>query len=108
MRDSSFWPLPADNTGPGLYLWARRLVDLMRRGEYRDYVVGSVTLTAGTSTTVTQTNMLTTSMVLFSPTNSAARALGIPAVTTKTQGTGFGLTHAAAAGTETYDYQLIR
>ena len=81
---------------------------MMRQGQYRDYVVGTVTLTAGTSSTIAQTNMLSTSVVQFTPTNSAARALGIPAVTTKTQGDGFGLTHAAAAGTETYDYVLLR
>ena len=107
-QDTSFWPVPFSKSSDDLYLWGRRLVDLLKAAKYREVVTGSVTLTAGTTTTKTDTNMLSGSVILFTPTNAAARTLGIPAVTTKTQGTSFTLTHAAAAGTETYDYLLYR
>jgi len=106
--DRTFWPLPADNTAPTLYLWGRRLVEMMRAGKHVETVTGSVTLTAGTTSAVAQTAVLSTSVVFVQPTNAAARALGLVAVTSKSQGVGFTLTTPAAAGTETYDYVVVR
>ena len=106
MPDRSFWPFPADQDG--MYLWARRIVDGLRTGKHVETVKGSVTLTAGTSSVVAQTAVLSDSVVVLIPTNAAARALGTVAVTAKTQGTGFTLLTPAAAATETYDYVVFR
>ena len=100
--------MPADQSPGGLNLWARRLVDMLKGGKHVESVKGSVTLTAGTSTVVPETRVLTDSVVVPIPTNAAARALGAIAVTAKTQGTSFTLTTPAAAGTETYDYIVHR
>ena len=108
MADRTFWPLPADPGAGAMYLWARRLVDLLKTGKHVETVKGSITLTAGTTTAVAATSMLTDSVVLLMPTNAAARTLGVVAVTAKTQGTGFTLATPAAAGTETYDYVIVR
>ena len=80
----------------------------MRAGRHIETATGSVTLTAGTSTSLADTSVLSTSVVTLTATNAAARTLGIPAVTAKTQSTGVTLTHGAAAGTETYDYVVFR
>lgn len=108
MPDRSFWPLPADQTASGFALWARRVIDLMKAGKHVESVKGSVTLTAGTSTVVSQTAVLSDSVVALTPTNSAARSLGNVAVTAKTQGTSFTLTTPSAVGTETFDYVVFR
>ena len=106
--DRTFWPVPHAADLNALYLWGRRLGDLMRAGKHVEILSGSVTLTAGTSTSVPLTDILSGSKVLLTATSAAARTLGVPAVTAKTQGTGFTLTHAAAAGTETYDYVVYK
>lgn len=100
--------MPATQDPANTYIWARRIVDLFRQGKHIETVTGSVTLTAGTTTSVTQTAVLSTSTIVPVPTNAPARALGIVAVTAKTQGTGFTLTTPSAAGTETYDYVVFR
>ena len=66
---------------------------------------GSVTLTAGTTTTVTNAKAKTTSTIIISPTSLAVIAL-TPYVSTKNNGS-FVLTHAIAAGTETVDYLIV-
>lgn len=100
--------MPASQDPGNTYIWARRIVDLFRQGKHVETITGSFTLTAGTSTAVAETQVLTTSKVVVVATNAAARGLGTVAVTAKTQGTGFTVTTAAAAGTETYDYIVFR
>lgn len=100
--------MPADSTPGSLYLWAQRIIRDMRGGRHVETVTGSVTLTAGTSTSVANTAVLSTSVVMMTPTNAAARSLGIVAVTAKTAAVGFTLTTPAAAGTETFDYVVVR
>lgn len=108
MPDRTFWPLPADQNQPSIYLWARRLAEFMKQGKHVETIKGSVTLTAGTSSVVAQTQVLSDSVIVLQPTNAAARALGNVAVTAKTQGTSFTLTTPSAAGTETFDYVVVR
>lgn len=68
---------------------------------------GSVTLTAGTTTTVTDGTAKTTSTIMLTPTNLAATVATLRTfVATKNNGT-FVLTTIGATGTETYDYLII-
>jgi hypothetical protein len=66
---------------------------------------GSITLTAGTTTTVTIAQAKTTSTIIISPTSLAVIAL-TPYVSTKENGS-FVITTLTAAGTETLDYLLV-
>jgi hypothetical protein len=66
---------------------------------------GSGTLTAGTTSTITNANAKTTSIIIIQPTSAAITLLGVY-VSTKNNGT-FVLTHGIAAGTETFDYIII-
>jgi len=66
---------------------------------------GSGTLTAGVTTTVTNANVTTTSVIMIEPTSVAFIAL-TPYVSAKAAGS-FTLTTLAAAGTETFDYIII-
>ena len=66
---------------------------------------GSSTLTAGTMTTVTDTNAKTTSVIILQPTCSVMPALGCY-ISAKASGS-FEITHLTAAGTETFDYEII-
>lgn len=106
--DRTFWPLPPEPTPPQLYLWGQRLINMLRLGRHVETLSGSLTLSSGKLTTVADTNVLTGSVIALQPTNSAASTLGLPAVTAKTLATGFTLSHGTAAGTETYDYVLVR
>ena len=70
---------------------------------------GSLTLTAGTTTSVANTAVLSASQLYLQPTNASGAALSTqPYVSAQTAGTGFTLTHASAAGTETFQYLFIR
>jgi hypothetical protein len=66
---------------------------------------GSGTLTAGTTTTVTNALAKTTSVIIIQPTSAALTLLGVW-VSTKSAGS-FILTHGIAAGTETFDYLIV-
>ncbi len=99
------WPLPTASDATSLMKWAQELIRKFQSGWHREWAGGKVTLAAGTTTTLADTNLLPTSYVTFTPTNAAARALGIPAVTAKAMRS-FTLTHANAAGSETYDYVI--
>jgi hypothetical protein len=66
---------------------------------------GSITLTAGTTTTITDGTAKTTSTILISPTSLAVIALN-PYVSAKNNGN-FVLTTGVALGTETLDYAII-
>ena len=73
---------------------------------------GSFTMDADASTTITDTNALTTSKITITPTNAAAANLvagaSSPFVTSKAAGS-FHVDTAdagSAAGTETFDYQI--
>lgn len=101
------WVLPAGNGPYQLYLWAQGLIKLLQQGKHKEYKVRSITLTAGTTTTVSETTITSTSIVLLQPTNATAAALS-PYTSAKTPGVSFQLTHGAAAGTETYDVLIIR
>lgn len=69
---------------------------------------GTITLTASaTTSTVTDAAVQANSVIVITPTNTAARTLGAFAVTTKTAGASFVLTTGAAAGGETYDYAIL-
>lgn len=65
----------------------------------------SITLKAGTTTTVTVSQAKTTSTIIISPTSSSAIALQ-PYVSTKNNGS-FVITTLTALGTETLDYLVI-
>lgn len=104
----NLWQMPAGSGQNQIYLWAQRLVTLLQQGKHKEYHIGSVTLTAGTSTTVANTSVTAECRVFLMPTNAAARTLGLPHVSTKTPGTSYVLTHGAAGGTETYDALVIR
>lgn len=106
--ETSFWPLPASADGSALYLWARSIAALLKAAKYREIATGSFTLTNGaTSKTVADTNVLTGSFVWFTPTSATARVLPLH-LSAKSQGVSFTVTHAAAAGTETYDYCIFK
>jgi hypothetical protein len=66
---------------------------------------GSVTLTAGTTSTVTDASARTTSTIILSPTSLAVISLS-PYVSTKSNGS-FVITTLTALGTETLDYVVI-
>jgi hypothetical protein len=56
-------------------------------------------------TTVTDTNAKTTSVIILQPTCSVMPALGCY-ISAKASGS-FEITHLTAAGTETFDYEII-
>lgn len=66
---------------------------------------GSGTLTAGTTTTVTDALALTTSKIILQATSNAITLLR-PYISTKNNGS-FVITTLAAAGTETFDYIIV-
>jgi hypothetical protein len=66
---------------------------------------GNVTLTAGTTSTVTDASARTTSTIILSPTSLAVISLS-PYVSTKSNGS-FVITTLTALGTETLDYVVI-
>jgi len=75
---------------------------------------GSFTMDADASTTVSDTSVQTTSRITITPTNAAAATLvagaSSPYVTNKTANTSFDVDTADggnAAGTETFDYQVV-
>lgn len=72
-----------------------------------DSMYGTLTLTAGTATTVANGNTNTIQNIVLTPSNAAARALGVPFVASIVSGTSFTLTSAVAAGTETYSYRIL-
>jgi hypothetical protein len=76
-------------------------------------LTGSFTLSAAATTTVTNANVYSDCKITLTPTNAAAATLMGGAkclyVSAKTQGTSFAVTTGngvAAAGTETFDYQI--
>jgi hypothetical protein len=107
MTDRNLWREPTGQGNPQIYQWALRLMQLFQQGRHKDYAFVSVTLTAGTSTSVAYSGMSTDHRVFVTPTNAAARALPVH-VSAKTAGTGFTLTHGSAAGTETFDALVVR
>lgn len=68
-------------------------------------VRGSITLTAGTTTTVTVSQAKTTSTIIISATSVTVNTLN-PYVSTKNNGS-FVITSTTAAGTETLDYLIV-
>jgi len=107
MSNRNLWPSPSGAGGPQLYDFCKRLSFLLTRESYKDYTTRTITLTAGTTTSVAWTGMSAEHRVSLTPTNSAAAALS-PYVSARTAGTGITLTHASAGGTETFDLILIR
>lgn len=103
----NIWPSPTGAGNPQLYDFCRRLAQLLTQEKYKDYYTQSITLTAGTTTTVAWAGMSADHRVLITPTNAAAAALS-PYVSARTAGTGFTLTHGTAGGTETFDLVVIR
>lgn len=103
----NIWPSPTGAGANQLYEFCKRLAFLLTQEKYKDYRVQSVTLTAGTTTSVAWNGMSADHCVSITPTNSAAAALS-PYVSARTAGTGFTLTHGAAGGTETFDCLIIR
>ncbi len=104
---SNVWGNPTGPGNPQLYEWCRRVAQLLALESYKDYHATSITLTAGTSTSVAWSGMSADHRVSLTPTNAAAAGLS-PYVSARTAGTGFTLTHGAAAGTETFDVVVIR
>lgn len=77
-------------------------------------IKGSFTLDAAITTTVNNTSVASTSVILLSPKNAAAATLmgGVKSlyISAKTPGTSFQVATAngaAAAGTEIFDYLLV-
>lgn len=103
----NLWQAPPGAGGNQLYLWAMRLSQLMQIGKHKDYVIRSVTLSSGTTTTVTDDGVTASCRIFLQPTNSGAAALS-PYVSARTAGTSFVLAHGSAGGTETYDCLIIR
>jgi hypothetical protein len=103
----NIWPPVAGAGANQLYEFCKRLALLLTQEKYKDYTTRSITLTAGTTTTVEWSGMSADHRVSLTPTNSAAAALS-PYVSARTAGTGITLTHASAGGTETFDLILIR
>lgn len=103
----NLWQAPSGSGGNQIYLWAQRLSQLLQLGKHKDYVIRSVTLGAGTTTTVADGGVTADCRVFLMPTNSGAAALS-PYVSARTAGTSFVLTHGSAGGTETYDCLIIR
>lgn len=66
---------------------------------------GSGTLTAGTSTVVTDANVVATSIIMLQARSAAFVALA-PYVSAKAAGS-FTITCSSAAGTETFDYVVV-
>lgn len=80
----------------------REIVETLDQLARRD---GSFTATAGISTVVTDINAVPASRILLTPTNAAAAALG---AYISSKGTNqFTVGHSLAAGTETFDYDII-
>lgn len=92
-----------DVLAPPLNADTRRVVDTIRQLLPSLYA-GELTLTAGLTTVVVNPNVGPSSFVQITPTNSAAAALS-PYVSSKGDGQ-FTVTHATAAGTETFDYRI--
>jgi hypothetical protein len=69
-------------------------------------LAGSVTLTAGTATTVINSSITSLSRISLLPTNAAAAALTGIYISAKNSQTSFVITHSTAAGTETFDYTI--
>jgi len=67
---------------------------------------GAGTLTAGTTTTVLNANCTTYSKAVITPTSAAMAALMGGAYISAYNVGGFIITHATAAGTETFDYVI--
>lgn len=107
MANGNIWPTPRGSGQQQIYDFCKRLADLLTRETYKDYTTRSITLTAGTSTVIAWDGMSAEHRVSLTPTSSAAAALS-PYVSARTAGTGFTLTHGAAAGTETFDCIIIR
>lgn len=104
---NNLWQNPTGTGAQQLYDWAKRLTILFQQGRHKDYLVRSITLSAGTSTVVAWSGMSADHRVSLTPTNSAAAALS-PYVSARTAGTGFTIAHGSAAGTETFDAIIIR
>jgi hypothetical protein len=107
MANGNIWPSPSGSGQQQLYDFCKRLALLLTTETYKDYTTRSITLTAGTTTSVAWAGMSADHRVSITPTSSAAAALS-PYVSARTAGTGFTLTHGAAAGTETFDCIVIR
>jgi hypothetical protein len=94
---------------------ATNLSQLIQRvGSIFPRISGTFTLTAAATTTVTQTGITATSVVLLSPTNAAAATLMGSAkalyISALTPGASFQVATAnatAAAGTETFKYVVV-
>ncbi len=101
------WTAPPSAKAGDLYLWAQNLSRQFVRGDHKDYSLTKVTLTAGTSSVIANEFVTTEAAIVLMPTSSAAAALS-PYVSARAVGVSFTLTHATAAGTETYDALVIR
>ena len=101
------WIPPPGKTASDLYLWAQNWARLFQRGLHKDYKISSVTLSAGTSTVVSNDYVTDEASILLTPTNAAAAALS-PYISARAEGVSFTLTHATAGGTETYTAIVIR
>lgn len=96
-------PIPYPPTSEGLEATRRDFVQIVS-GIMQGKVncAGDLTLSAGTSTTLNSPILHEESVILFAPTNAAAAALSTqPYASTRANQTAT-ITHATAAGTETF------
>lgn len=103
---ASKWQSPPGAGANQMYLWALNLIRALQRGDHKDYKAIGVTLSAGTTTTVAEASVASTSRILLTPTSLGASDRQ-PYVSAKTGGVGFTLTHLPASGLETYDCIVI-
>jgi parallel beta-helix repeat protein len=82
-------------------------VDLFGNKLGASLMSGELTLAAGVTTVVANSNADAKANIVMVPSNAAARALGLPYVSAVSRAASFTLTHAAAAGTETYSYRVL-
>lgn len=75
--------------------------------EIDDPISGTITLTAGTTSTVSNKNITTKSRVLLVPSNAAASGITGIYISARTSKVSFQITHSTAAGTETFDYTIL-
>lgn len=102
-----------NNTGDNNAAWISSYTDTIvvdNASEYSVAMAGSVTLTAGALTQVSNSNVTSKSLIFLTPTNAAAAALVGGAtgvyVAEKASGSYFNIRHGAAAGTETFNYAI--
>ena len=94
------------NTVNKFFLNSATQVELRSNKYSTSALSGTITLTAGTTTTVANQNATQPFRIKLFPLNSAADALASAYVSSATNYTNFVITHSSAAGTESFGYEI--